>query len=484
VKLLARGLQVLSDDEKRRIRDAAIRVFRRVPLRLQAADEVYQYLAEFGCEISGDRISFPAGVVDKTIGAIDEQRAQRPDPGEFQPPDRISYSASGQALWCCDVDTDKLRPATEQDLADFSRVVDAIPNLGRAHPTFIPQDVPVGSAEIHAFATIILNSARPHRVSCYSAEMLPYFIELQTIADGSLDKVKERPVFAAKVWFNSPFMITRENMDIGMKARELLGRPLTISTMPVAGMATPVTLAGCLVQSTAEVFMCNALTLAIDQRLCGWTAGPLSLDMRTGIHTQTGSEVALLLLGAAEMGAYLFGGHPAPSAGPTTAAKVPGAQAMMEKAQHTTFGVLAGARSFGSLSLLAFADIGSLVQLMLDVEMMTYYDALLRGIEVTEDKLAEELICEVGPAGARFVETEHTARYFREEFWLPELLDRRTPMAWAAEPVTMLDNARKKAQHLLATAPNRCPLDDAQKQEVARIVAAADRQVGDTRRAM
>jgi trimethylamine--corrinoid protein Co-methyltransferase len=395
----------------------------------------------------------------------------------------LSYSVSGQALWCCDVDTGRLRPATRQDLAEFSWVVDAIPNLGRAHPTFVPQDVPVGSAEIHAFATIMLNSRRPHRVSCYSERMLPYFIELQTIAEGSLEAVKRNPIFAAKVWFNTPFMITGENIRIGMKARELLGQPLMISTMPVAGMATPVTLAGCLVQTAAEVLMCNAMTLAVDDRVCGWTGGPLSLDMRTGIHTQTAPEVSLLLLGASELACHIFGGRPAATGGPTCAAKTPGAQSMMEKAVNADFAIAGGCRSFGSLALLAFADIGSLVQLMLDLELMSYYERLLQGIEVTEDKLAEELICEVGPTGARYLDTDHTAEHYREEVWLPELLDRRPPMAWADDPVTMLDNAQSKATRLLAAAENQCPLTADQRRDVQRIVAAADREVASDRRA-
>jgi len=204
--------------------------------------------------------------------------------------------------------------------------------------------------------------------------------------------------------------------------------------------------------------------------------------MRTGIHTQTGPEVSLLLLAASEMSAHIFGGTPAASGGPTCAAQTPGAQSMMEKTLHTDFAIAGGCRSFGSLSLLSFADTGSLVQLMLDLELMSYYERLLQGIEVTEDKLAEELICQVGPTGARYLDTDHTAQFYREELWLPELLDRRSAMAWAADPATMLETAQKKAKRLLATAENRCPLTDEQKREVERVVAAADREVAGERR--
>ncbi len=192
--LVTRRPVVLTRADMRQIYDAAIRVVRRVPLKCQATDEFYGYLRDFGCEVNGELVRFPAAVVDKAVGLIEEQRdrnlaatgAAEPDreekpaasvdwggqgtkPAEAQPPRTLSYSASGQAPYCCDVETGKLRLATVRDLADLSRVIDAIPNLGRAHPTFIPQDVPRATAELHAYATILLNASRSHTVSVYSA---------------------------------------------------------------------------------------------------------------------------------------------------------------------------------------------------------------------------------------------------------------------------------------------------------------------------
>jgi trimethylamine:corrinoid methyltransferase-like protein len=104
---------------------------------------------------------------------------------------------------------------------DNRAIIEAADALGiesRAHPTFIPADAPVASADFHAFATIILNSRRPWRVSVYGAKMLPFFIEACRIAKGSLDAVKQDPVFAAKAWVTSPFMLDRENIEVAMDA--------------------------------------------------------------------------------------------------------------------------------------------------------------------------------------------------------------------------------------------------------------------------
>ena len=400
-------------------------------------------------------------------------------PSGTEVPSQLSCSASGQALYCGDVDTDQVRLATCQDLADLSRVVDAIPGLGRAHPTFIPQDVPRPTAELHAFATIVLNSAQPHRVSVYTADYIDAFYEIETIArGGDAEAVRTNPTFACKLWFNSPFMITGENVRIAMRARELFGQPIEISIMPVAGSSTPVTVAGCMVHQTAESIVCNIITLAVDGRLTGYRCGALATDMRTGTHTQSGPDVDLLQLASSQMAEFCFGGRTAISRGPTTTAKVPGAQAMMEKSIATLFAIMGGTRSFGSLATLAVADIGSVVQLMLDLEMMEYFQRMLDGVEVDAERLAEEVICEVSPTGARFLEHEHTLKHCRQELFTPELANRRVAGAWVDDPTSMVDRARTKAKRLIESSPNCCPLSEADRRAIQDILDAADQEAG------
>lgn len=474
MQLLTRCMSVLTDGEMDQIWRAALRVWAEVPLRAQGNDEFMQALRDFGCDLDGELIRFPSAVRDTVLACIEQSRSSRGParPAEVQNA-TLDYSVSGQAFYCHDLSTESLRLATTDDQIQWSWICDMFPRLGRAHPTFIPQDVSPKYCDLHTFATIIINSSRPHRVSVYNADLLPYFIQLQAICDGSVEAVRQNTVFAAKCWVNTPFMITRENIEIGMKARELLGQPLQMSTMPVAGVATPVTLAGCMVQSVAEVLALNAVSLALDDRLAGWTAGPLTFDMRTGIHTQVGPDVELVGLAARQMGAYVFGGEYTGIGGPTTTAQTPGAQSMMEKALATMFGICSGIRSFGSLGILSTADTGSVLQLMLDLELMKHFERLLQGVQVDEETLAEDVIKEVAPRGAYYLNQDHTAKFFRSELYLPDLVDRRVPMAWLTDPANMLDNARRQAHRVVADAENQCPLSDEQKRQVADIVAEA-----------
>lgn len=475
--LNSRGPSVLTPEEMESIYQAALRVWAQVPLRAQGPEEFTQAVRDFGCTVEGDRLYFPDSVREATLARIAERREAHwpPVPVEVQN-DQLTLWASGQALYCCEPETDALRLATTADLAQFSWVCDQVPGLERSHPTFIPQDTPGHCRDLYTFATIALNARRPSRVSVYNAAMIPYFLEVQAVCQGDREAARQAPIFATKCWVNTPFMVTRENIEIALKARELLGQPFHFSTMPVAGIATPVTLAGSLVTITAECLALNALSLALDDRVQGWTAGPLSFDMKLGNQTQNGPEVELLRLGSAQMGAYVFGGQYQVVGGPTTGAKIPDAQAAMEKSLDAMWAICGGVRSFGSLATLAGADVGSVVQLMVDLEIMSYFQHLVAGIKVDEERLAEAVIAEIAPRGAYFLNQEHTARFFREECWLPELVDRRVPMAWLPDPTTMLDNARAKARKLLDCAENQCPLSDEQRRQIGAIMAAAARE--------
>jgi hypothetical protein len=66
--------------------------------------------------------------------------------------------------------------------------------------------------------------------------------------------------------------------------------------------------------------------------------------------------------------------------------------------------------------------------------------------------------------------------------WFSQFMDFRNPLGWLKNPTDMIARARDKAREMVRTATNQCPLSDAQKADIRRLLAAADRDAEGTRR--
>ena len=454
----------------------ALRTLERMPMRIDGTDEFFDYLSAFGCRIEGTRVFFPKAVLDATLSRIAEYKQENARPME-DPSPNVEWSVSGQAIYTAQTADDRIRQCTREDLATLCRVTDAIPGMGRSHPGYIPKDVPLKTAELHAFGTIALSSREVTRVSMFSPEVIPYYLRILEAVCGSREAACEaaRNLHPSKVWVNTPMMISRESIEAPMLLRELTGQPLEFFLMPVAGMATPVTYAGALALITAEVIATNVISLAVDNRVTGWLASPLFFDMKNAMAVDFGPETHLLKAGASHLRESLFGLATPPVVALSTAAKIPSAQSVFERATQVAYCYALGKRHFGGLGTLHTSDIMSIVQLMLDMEIVSVFKRSAAGFEVNQETLAEELIAETAPEGARFMETLHTAEHYRHESWFPELTDRRVPMTWVKDPSDMIDRARAKALKLEAEAQSQCPLDDAQQKAIRDVLDEADR---------
>ena len=468
-------MDLLAEEQLERVFHDALRVWREVPFRIQGTDELFDLLTDYGCTVDGELVRFPQAVVDKVlaeIAALKQRNAAAQADAEEWPASELGMYTHGQALHICDLETNELRPATVADLADWCRAVDSFGDLAREHPTFIPTDVERSAADFHAFATIILNSRRPHVVSVYSARMLPFFIEACKTVKGSLDSVKRDPVFVTKCWVNSPFMITRENIEVAMDARRLLGVPMEFGHMPVAGAATPVTLAGALVQNTAESLALSALRFAVEglpQNIEGTSA---VLDMKDACQRQTGPDLLLHRVASAQMQAHVFGLKPVWPMLMSVSAATVSAQSVYEKALAAALSISAGYRRLG-VGCLSASDVGSPVQLVLDYEMGLFFRHMLREVTVDEERIGLDTILATAPRGAYFMAEEHTARFFREESWLPRFVDNRVPLMWMNDPSNLIERARSSARELFAAAENQCPLSAQQQRHIRTLMAEA-----------
>ena len=379
-------------------------------------------------------------------------------------------------MYAHDIETNKIRPATEQDLVDATRLVAALPNIGLSHPVFIPQDVPQMVRDIHALKTVAFNYPDSCCVELFSMKLLEYFVEIGTIIRGSIEELKKNPCFSYVLAIDTPLRFSKGNLDIALKLHEIGLKSSIGLNMVLPGANTPVTLAGTLVLQNAEILASNVINKVLNNELRSYCVIPAGMDMAEGSSVQASPEVSLLSLASLQLMKYY--GFPISGLGLfNTDSKMPDIQVGFEKAYSAMLGLMAGVRSFSSVGVLAGAQIASLIQIVIDAEFAGLVNRLLKGIKCSKDNLALELINKVG-IGGNFLGEDHAVKYFRKELWFPELIDRRIPSSWLKDEKTIIDKAKEKVKSILRNYQPQPYLSKDQIREIKKVVKRADEKIG------
>jgi trimethylamine--corrinoid protein Co-methyltransferase len=228
----------------------------------------------------------------------------------------------------------------------------------------------------------------------------------------------------------SPLSYSTEMLDALLeyvKARQ----PVVIAALAMAGSTGPVTLAGLLAMQSAELLAGIVLTQWISPGMpVVFGSTSTNIDMKSGALCIGSPELSQMVAAHAQLARRY--GIPSRSGGALTDASFPDAQAgfesMMALLTTAHSGVDFVLHAAGILSAyLAF----SYEKFVLDDEMCGMVRRLRRGLTVSPDTLAYDVIAAVGPGGNYLME-EHTVERCRSEFWKPSLCDRGGLEAWMA----------------------------------------------------
>ncbi len=250
------------------------------------------------------------------------------------------------------------------------------------------------------------------------------------------------------------------------------GLPIGLGPMAMAGATAPVTLAGAAAQENAEILASLVLCQAIrpETPVTYWGI-PHICDPASGLCSFGSPEQGLIAVVMAQL-AHRYGLPCGLNVGLADSC-LADAQMGLEKGMSLVLGMLAGADIFGHQGI-AGADQGaSLEQLVIDDEIASMARRVCRGLDVTDETLALDVIERVGPGG-EFLSDPHTAQHFRSELWFPTIFGRRRWEEWAAAGgPSKLQAAQERSAELLATHEPK-PLPEELGRELDAIVACAE----------
>ncbi len=451
------SLPLLSETEILEIHQATLRILAETGIVLTHAG-AREMLLEHGARQKGDRLLLPEELVESCLAGESPQVkliGRDPEKAIDLGSGHCYAHNVGGVPNVYQPSSNTRHPATRADVAQTTRLLDALPNVASITPLYTPQDVPPEAMALWMTYDTILNTTKPIRApGMQTGREVSALEEMLAIAC---------PDAAVTVGISpiSPLNFPDDIVEaIQQVAR--LGLILGPLPCPILGATAPMSIAGGLAQQNTEVLASIVLARLIRPGLPIIYKGRLSvMDARSGLSVWGNPEIGLVSAATVEIGHHY--GIPVDVYGLSTNSHSLDLQSGYERAFNALLPVLAGADEISGVGEMAGGVTSSLAQIVIDDEILSNIKRIKRGFDVNQDSLAVDVIGTVMGGDRNFLAEEHTIKYLRRgEVFLPELAGRQSWGEWALSGKSeLVERAHDKVEQLLAN-HQVLPLSDEQ----------------------
>jgi trimethylamine---corrinoid protein Co-methyltransferase len=336
---------------------------------------------------------------------------------------RVHYGTGGTAIYVLDPDSGARRPSTVEDVILNARMVDVLENVHLFTINVFPNDIANREhIDANRFFHAFDNTTKHVMGGVYAMSGCREVVQMAETIAGGAAALREKPFVSFITLIISPFKIDDHYGEMTCFLADK-GLPVVVPTEPICGTTAPITLAGNVLTHIAETLGGIAMVQCVNKGapgVCG-SVGSIT-NLHTMDHVAGAVERAMINAAVSQVAQHLA--IPLYSTGGTTDAKQVNAQAAYESAMSSLLVAMSGANYIHDIAGLMETDLTvSYEKLAMDNEILGMCQRVLRGIEVTDDTLATDLMIEKGP-GNDYLAEEHTIRHMRDEFYMPKLANR------------------------------------------------------------
>jgi trimethylamine--corrinoid protein Co-methyltransferase len=463
---------VLSDDQLQSLHLGALEVLRRTGIRFHHQDalDLLKYAGAFISE--GNLVKFPARLVEQAIASTPERVVmcdREGEPAVYLEDQKVYFGTGSDCLNLLDPDTGEHRKFVRSDLIDAYHLCDALPNIHFVMSVGIPADVDPAVAYDVQMALMLEHTTKPLVFVTNDLASCQRAIDMAAAVAGDHEALRQQQHILLYSEPSSPLQQSQTAVDklLLMAEYEL---PVLHSPGPLMGGTAPITIAGGLVMSLAEILsglVVHQMTTPGAPFIFG--AGLHHMDMKATQICYGGPEFQLTKAAVAQLGRWY--GMPTWGYAGCSDAKVMDEQAAAEAMLSVLMAKLTGANLIHDVGYMESGLTTSFEMIVLTDELVAMTDSLIQGIEVSDETLMLDELHEVGPGG-HFLNTDATMARFRD-FWYPDLMSREIRETWVERGGTTLgDRLREKVRTILKEHRPR-PLEPDKKQKVQAILEQA-----------
>ncbi len=412
-----------------RIHRASIEILRKTGVQVYCRAGL-NLLRDAGAVIHDQLVKIPPSLVEWALASA---------PAEFnlykRASEEVAVRLDGQGVYF-GPGSDTLRyldPRTGQrrdyrlaDVADCSRLCDALPEIGFVMSVGIPRDVPNECYYRHQFGAMLRHTTKPIVFVCDTRADIEDIAAMAAAVAGGMERLARYPNILLYSEPSTPLQHTLEATEKLLFCAEYT-IPVTHSPAPMMGGTAPVTIAGAVALGNAEVLsslVMHQLKKPGAPFLYGH--GVHHLDMKEMVSVYGAPEFQLARVLAAEMGQFYgipvwgYAGH--------TDSKVVDGQAAADTQFSVLVALLAKTNLNHDVGYLESGLAASPELMVLTNEIISMTRRFVEGVRLDEEALAVDVIDEVGPGG-EFLSHDHTMAHWRQ-LWLPQRFDRRRLDKW------------------------------------------------------
>ena len=425
-------ITVIDDDQVETLIDGALEILESKGMRFLEPGSRMR-LARAGAAVDEDTL-----MVRFDRGLVMEQVALAPSSYELRARNRarhlqigdshINFASVGGPAFVSDLDKGR-RPGTYAEMCDYLRLVQSLNIIHQeGGGPFEAMDLPAETRHLDLYLAQYRLTDKNCQSYALGGVRAKDSVEMACIALG-VDRAAllEMPALLAIINTNSPLQLDIP-MTEAVDELAAAGQVCCITPFTLAGSMSPATLAGTLVQQTAEVLavVTYAQIVRPGARVM-YGSFASNVDMRSGSPALGTPEYAKAALASGQIARKL--GLPFRSSN-TTTSNCNDAQAAYESQMSLWGSVMGGAHLVNhAAGWLEGGLTASFEKLIIDAEMLQMMAEYLRPIEISDDELALDAIAEVGPGGHHFG-TAHTLQRYESAFYAPLVSSRENFESW------------------------------------------------------
>jgi trimethylamine--corrinoid protein Co-methyltransferase len=445
--MATKTVSLLSRDSLERIHAESLRLLENVGVRVENA-RCREVLSAAGAKTVGqtDVVRLPPAMVEEALAQVTKTfELVHPGGERFAIPDGKQHAGVRVKMpKVLDYWATECRPPRRRDVIDLCRIMNALPGAELSVAIQYPcSDVPADIDVADSLGLVFAVTGRLSLCAPGNVEDARTSLDLAMVAAGT-DDLGRDPGTWVEINTTTPLVLGDREGSIIL---HVVGRrcPVDLCPMPIAGVATPASLASNLLLGNAETLFLVTLSNAIwpGARVLHATTGSL-MNMRTAYLSMGSAETCLLSSGEVALAKYY--GMPTTRMGGYSDSQWPDVQAGIEKAMA----ILALAQSEADFVTMGGpldnAAHHSYEQVVIDHDIWEMAQRLTTEIVVDDDTLAYDVIAKLGP-GSSFLGERHTRKYVQsgEHYYGGSF----NHTGRAAEEYTMLAQAHQRVEEIL-----------------------------------